>query len=198
MMKMPFPRRPESRFAVLAVIAIALASCGGSPIKENFYTLSGPQAPMPATSAAPVSLFVGPVTVPEAVDRLPMVLRTAANQVEISDAHRWAEPLKASIPRVLGETLMRELATPDVRFTRAGSSMDADFRVSVEVQRFDSSLDQGATVDALWTVTPRQGKPRSGRSTVSEPAASADPGGVAAAHSRALERVGRDIAAAIR
>ena len=198
MMKMPFPRRPESRFAVLAVIAIALASCGGSPIKENFYTLSGPQAPMPAASAAPVSLFVGPVTVPEAVDRLPMVLRTAANQVEISDAHRWAEPLKSSIPRVLGETLMRELATTDVRFTRAGSSLDADFRVAVEVQRFDSSLDQGATVDALWTVTPRQGKPRSGRSTVSEPAASADPGGVAAAHSRALERVGRDIAAAIK
>ena len=198
MMKMPFPRRPESRFAVLAVIAIALASCGGSPIKENFYTLSGPQAPMPAASAAPVSLFVGPVTVPEAVDRLPMVLRTAANQVEISDAHRWAEPLKASIPRVLGETLMRELATPDVRFTRAGSSMDADFRISVEVQRFDSSLEQGATVDALWTVTPREGKPRSGRSTVTEPAASPDPGGVAAAHSRALERVGRDIAAAIK
>ena len=198
MMKMSFPRRRESRLAVLAVIAIALAACGGSPVKESFYTLSGPQAPMPAAGAAPPSIFVGPVTVPEAVDRLPMVLRTTANQVEISDAHRWAEPLKASIPRVLGETLMRELATPDVRFTRAGSSLDADFRVAVEVQRFESSLAQGATVDALWTVTPRQGKARSGRSTVSEPAASADPGGVAAAHSRALERVGRDIAAAIR
>lgn len=175
----------------------ALAACA-SPIKENFYTLSGPRAPMPAAGAAPPSIFVGPVTVPEAVDRLPMVLRTAANQVEISDAHRWAEPLKAAIPRVLAETLMRELATPEVRFTRAGTSLDADFRVAVEVQRFESSLDQGATVDALWTVTPRQGKPRSGRSTVSEPAASSDPGGVAAAHSRALERVGRDIAAAIK
>jgi hypothetical protein len=176
----------------------ALAACAGSPIKENFYTLSGPQAPMPAAGAAPPSIFVGPVTVPEAVDRLPMVLRTTANQVEISDAHRWAEPLKASIPRVVAETLMRELATPDVRFTRAGSPLDADFHVALEVQRFESSLEQGATVDALWTVTPRRGKARSGRSTVSEPAASADPGGVAAAHSRALERVGRDIAAAMR
>lgn len=198
MMKMSFLRRRESRVAVLAVIAIALAACAGSPTKENFYTLSGPQAPMPAAGAAPPSVFVGPVTVPEAVDRLPMVLRTTANQVEISDAHRWAEPLKASIPRVLAETLMRELATPDVRFARTSSSLDADFRVAVDVQRFESSLDQGATVDALWTVTPRQGRPRSGRSTVSEPAASADPGGVAAAHSRALERVGRDIAAAMK
>jgi hypothetical protein len=197
MIKESLPRRRESRFAVLAVIAIALAACA-SPIQENFYTLSGPQAAMPAAGAAPPSVFVGPVTVPEAVDRLPMVLSTAANQVEISEAHRWAEPLKASIPRVIAETLMRELATPDVRFARAGSQLDAEFRVAVEVQRFESSLDQGATVDALWTVTPRRGKPRSGRSTVSEPAASADPGGIAAAHSRALERVGRDIAAAIK
>jgi uncharacterized protein len=196
MMKMSFPRRRES--SLIFAAAIALASCGGSPVKENFYTLSGPQAPMPAMGAAPPSLFVGPVTVPEAVDRLPMVLRTAANQVEISDAHRWAEPLKAAIPRVLAETLMREMATPNVRYTRAGSPLEADFRVAVEVQRFESSLQQGATVDALWTVTPRQGAPRSGRSTVSEPAASADPGGIAAAHSRALERVGREIAAAMK
>jgi uncharacterized lipoprotein YmbA len=196
-MRMSFPRKRESRL-LLAAAAMLLASCGGSPVKENFYTLSGPQAPMPAASASPASIFVGPVTVPESVDRLPMVLRTAANQVEISDAHRWAEPLKASIPRVLAETLMREMATPNVRYTRAGSPLDADFRVAVEVQRFESSLTQGATVDALWTVTPRQGKPRGGRSTVSEPAASADPGGVAAAHSRALERVGREIAAAMK
>ncbi|HET7731939.1 MAG TPA: PqiC family protein [Usitatibacter sp.] len=196
-MRMSFPRKRESRLLVAAA-AILLASCGGSPVKENFYTLSGPQAPMPAASANPRSIFVGPVTVPESVDRLPMVLRTAANQVEISDAHRWAEPLKASIPRVLAETLMREMATPNVRYTRAGSPLDADFRVAVEVQRFESSLTQGATVDALWTVTPRQGTPRSGRSTVSEPPASADPGGVAAAHSRALERVGREIAAAMK
>lgn len=193
-----FPRRREPNLLSLAAAAMLLAACSGSPVKENFYTLSGPQAPMPAASASARSIFVGPVTVPEAVDRLPMVLRTGANQVEISDAHRWAEPLKASIPRVLAETLMREMATPNVRYTRAGSPLDADFRVAVEVQRFESSLAQGATVDALWTVTPSQGTPRIGRSTVSEPAASADPGGVAAAHSRALARVGRDIAAAMR
>lgn len=188
----------HARTTLLAAGVLFLAACGGSPVKENFYTLAGPQAPMPAASAAPVSVFVGPVTVPESVDRLPMVLRTSANQVEISDAHRWAEPLKSAIPRVLAETLMRELATPDVRSTRAGASLDADFRVAVEVQRFDSSLEQGATVDALWSVIPRQGKARTGRSTVNEPATPRDPAGVAAAHSRALERVGREIAAAMK
>ena len=170
-----------------------LAACS-SPLKEYFYTLSGPQSPAPAGNAS-MSVFVGPVTVPEAVDRLAMVLRTSPNQVEISDSHLWAEPLKSAIPRALAETLMRELGTPNVRATRAGASGEMDYRVTVEVQRFDSSTQSGATLDALWSVT-GMGKSRTGRSTYTEPGS--DPAGLAAAHSRALEHLGRDIAAAIK
>ena len=180
----------------LAALAAALVLAGcGSPLKESFYTLSGPQTPAPFGTAASMSVFVGPVTVPEAVDRLSMVLRTSPNQVEISDAHLWAEPLKSAIPRALAETLMRELGTPNVRATRSGSGSDLDYRVTVEVQRFDSSTQAGATLDALWTVSGK-GKSRTGRSTYTEPGS--DPAGLAAAHSRALERLGRDIAAAIK
>lgn len=192
MMRMS-PRGPRPSVGVL-VVALLLASCA-SPLKESYYTLSGPQSPAPLGTAASTSVFVGPVTVPEAVDRLAMVLRTSPNQVEISDAHLWAEPLKSAIPRALAETLMRELGTPNVRATRTGGSSDVDYRVTVEVQRFDSSTQSGATLDALWSVAGK-GKARSGRSTYTEPAS--DPAGLAAAHSRALERLGRDIAAAIR
>lgn len=178
----------------VAACLIFLAACGAT-LKESFYTLSGPQAPVPAGSATSLSVFVGPVTVPEAVDRLSMVLRTAPNQVEISDSHLWAEPLKSAIPRALAETLMRELGTPNVRATRTGASGEMDYRVTIEVQRFESSTQAGATLDALWSVTGK-GKSRTGRSTYTEPGS--DPAGLAAAHSRALERLGRDIAAAIK
>ena len=171
------------------------AACSSNALRENYYTLSGPQSPAPAGTPASMSVFVGPVTVPEAVDRLAMVLRTSPNQVEISDAHLWAEPLKSAIPRALAETLMRELGTPNVRATRTGATLDVDYRVTVEVQRFDSSTQSGATLEALWSVTGK-GKSRTGRSTYTEPAS--DPAGLAAAHSRAIERLGRDIAAAIR
>jgi uncharacterized lipoprotein YmbA len=171
-----------------------LASCG-TVLKENYYTLAGPQTPAPVGTAASMSVFVGPVTVPEAVDRLAMVLRTSPNQVEISDLHLWAEPLKSAIPRALAETLMRELDTPNVRASRTGATPDVDYRVTVEVQRFESSTQSGATLDALWSVTGK-GKSRTGRSTFTEPGS--DPAGLAAGHSRALERLGRDIAAAIK
>ena len=180
------------------MLAIMLAACGGTPVRESFYTLSSAPGAGAQQSAGP-SIFIGPVSVPEAVDRNQMVLRTGANEVEISEQYRWAEPLKAAIPRVIGDTLSRELGTSRVLTSRAAAALPVDYRVAIEVQRFDSSLEQGATIDALWTITKVDGGTRrSGRTRVTEPAASKDPGALAAAHSRALDRVGRDIAAALR
>lgn len=187
-----------TRHAPLVLSLCLLGACGSAP-KENFFTLSGPQAPPPSADASSMSVYVGPVTVPEAVDRTAMVLRTGPNRVDIDDTNRWAEPLKSAIPRVIAETLMRELGTPRVMASRAGSSAAADYRVAIEIQRFDSSIGEGATIDALWTVTPAKGgAPRTGRTFAQEPAAGGDLQAVAAAHSRALARIARDIAAALK
>jgi uncharacterized protein len=183
------------RIAVV-FIALVLTACGGAP-KDNYYTLTAP--PAPASSAAnAVSIFVGPVLVPEGVDRAPMVIHVGPNQVDVRDDQRWAEPLKHAIPRVISENLMRELGTTRVSWSRLGAGQPVDFKVAIDVQRFDSSFDAGAAIDAAWVVTPAKGAVRSGRSTISEPSTSKDPAGVAAAHSRALERLAKEIAAGIK
>jgi hypothetical protein len=164
-----------------------------------FYVLSGPEGAAPADSPGAPSIYVGPVAVPESIDRSAMVLQNSANQVDLSDEHRWAEPLKSAIPRVVAENLMRLLGTPRVMASRVGPVSDVDYRVALEVQRFESSLSQGSTVEVLWTIGGKRVKaPITGRSSVHEPAASPTPDGVAAAHSRALARVAKDIAAAIK
>lgn len=177
--------------------ALLLAACGSTP-KESFYTLSTAPGPLPAGSPSSLSVYVGPVSVPDAVDRTPMVLRTGPTQVEIDDLHRWAEPLKTAIPRALAEMLMRALGTPRVLAGRQSSSTLVDFRVAVDVQRFDSSLSEGATLDAAWTVTPKQGTARTGRTFAREPLPSRDHAGIAAAHARALEKLAQDLAAAMK
>ena len=178
------------------LLGLMLAACGGAP-KDNYYTLTAPQAPSGA-AAGSVSVFVGPVLVPEGVDRAPMVIRMGPNQVDVRDDQRWAEPLKHAIPRVVSENLMRELGTTRVSWNRLGSTQPVDYRVSIDVQRFDSSFEQGAAIDAAWTITPAKGAARSGRSSIQEPAASKDPSGVAAAHSKALARLAGEIAAAMK
>ena len=181
-----------------AAFAIALAACGSPAPKERYFTLAAPGPGVaPASSQSP-SVFVGPVSVPDAVDRSQMVLRTGANQVDVSDDDRWAEPLRSAIPRVIAETLSRELGSSRILASRMTAGTPVDYRVAIEVQRFDSSLDEGATIDALWTISTPSGPSRNGRSTVHEPAASHDPAGIAAAHAKALARIAGDIAQAIR
>ena len=184
---------------ILAAVALALvAGCGTTP-RESFYMLEAPPAPAPAALTSTLSIYVGPVVVPEAVDRTPMVIRTSPNQVDVEDFHRWAEPLKTAIPRVLAEDLMRELGTPRVAASRAASLLPTDYRVAIEVQRFESSLAEGATLDALWTITSAKGSPpRTGRTLAHEAVDSPTHAAIAAAHSRALARLARDIATAIR
>ena len=188
------PRRP---WALGAALLLA-AGCGTTP-RESFYMLEAPPAPAPAALASTLSVYVGPVVVPEAVDRTPMVIRTSPNQVEVEDFHRWAEPLKTAIPRVVAEDLMRELGTPRVAAARVASLVPTDYRVAIEVQRFESSLTEGATVDALWTITSTKGAaPRTGRTLAHEAVDAPTHAAVAAAHSRALARVARDIAIAMK
>jgi hypothetical protein len=177
---------------VLAMLATACSL--GSGVKENYYVLSGPEGAAPADSTGALAIYVGPVS-----DRSAMVLQNSANQVDLSDEHRWAEPVKTAIPRVIAENLMRLANTPRVMASRSGPVTDADYRVALDVQRFESSLSQGATLEVLWTVTGKRAKtPVTGRSSVREPAHSPTPEGVAAAHSRALARVAADIAAALK
>lgn len=181
-----------------AALALALAACGSPAPREQYFTLAAPNPGTALPASDKPSVFVGPVSVPDAVDRAQMVLATGPHEVDISDDFRWAELLRNAIPRVVAETLGRELGTSRVLASRMAAGTPVDYRVAIEIRRFDSSLADGATIDALWTVTPGQGPARNGHSVVHEPSASHDPAGVAAAHGRALERIARDIAQAIK
>jgi uncharacterized lipoprotein YmbA len=177
--------------------AVLLAACGSAP-KLNYYTLDSTPPVAGTAPRAATSIYLGPVTVPDGVDRAEMVITVAPNQVELDEINRWAEPLKFAIPRVLADALSRELGTQDIMTSRQSSGLTFDYRIAVDVRHFDSSYSDGASLDVLWTLRPAKGEPRTGRSVVREAATSRDAQGVAAAHSRAFERVARDIAIAIR
>ena len=184
------------RPALLACVLIALSGCGASP-PVRFFTLSSeapPQAPV-ATDAA-FSISVGPVTVPEIVDRPHLVLRTSPTQVEVAEQARWAAPLKVEIPRVIAAELARLMPGASAATSAQRAVRPPDYRVLVDIQRFDSAPSAGATIEATWTVRGPDGTLVAGRSVAAEPAG----GGydeLVAAHSRALSIVSRDIAAAI-
>jgi uncharacterized lipoprotein YmbA len=77
--------------------------------------------------------------------------------------------------------------------------VDADYRAAIEVQRFESAPGEAAMLDAVWTVSRiKDGKSQTGRTTVREAASDKGYDALAAAHSRGLERLSREIADAVR
>ncbi len=78
-------------------------------------------------------------------------------------------------------------------------SADADYRAGVDVQSFQSAPGEAAILDAVWTVRrTKDGKAETGRTTAREAVQEKGYDALAAAHSRALARLSRDIADAVR
>ena len=177
-----------------ALVLVLLAGCA-SPA-ARFYTLSA--TPGPTAPAADLTVAVGPVTIPAVVDRPQFVLQAGPNEVRMDEFHRWAAPLANSIARVVAANLVQLLGTPRIVLTPPALGADTEYRVAIQVQRFESALGEAATLDAVWVVSRSTGsKSQTGRTTVRESAAEKDYDALAAAHSRALDRLSRDIAAAV-
>jgi uncharacterized lipoprotein YmbA len=176
----------------LVLLLLIVTACVGNPPRERFFTLEAPEPPIAAQTAPTVS--VGPVNVPDVVDRPQFVVRVGANQVSIAEQARWAEPLKSAIARVVAANLAGALSARVVS-TR---EVAPDYRVILDVQRFESAPGESVLIDSAWTIVPKSGERRSGRSVVHQKTTGKDYDALAAAHSTALASISKEIAAAIR
>ena len=186
--------------ATSSLLVAILVGCGGSP-DSRFYTLGGgaiPASDRNEKATAEYIIAVGPVSLPESVDRPQIVVRVGPNQVAIMEQHRWAAPLGSEISRVIAEDLAQLLGNRMVSSYEQNNARP-DIQVLVDLQRFDSTLGETVTIDALWSVRRSlNGQPKTGRSLVQEPAGGEGYDALVAAHSRALAKVSREIAEAIR
>ncbi|MGA2788528.1 MAG: PqiC family protein [Verrucomicrobiota bacterium] len=182
-------------FLITCVAAVA-AGCASSP--SRFYTLNS-VANGDGSPAPNYAVVVGPVSIPALVDRPQFVVQVATNRVQVDEFNRWAEPLNNNITRVVAGDLAALLGTPQVA-TAPLANFDPAYRVSIDIQRFESVRNKSVLVEAVWVVrrTTGGGATCSGRTVASEPVHGDGFDALAAAHSRALAKVSGDIAAVIR
>jgi len=185
------------RIAYLISFAFIAAAAGCSTNPARFYSLA-PTATADGTPATPATVMVGPVTIPASVDQPEFVVQVAPNRVEVDEFNRWVAPLGDAIARTVAADLVVLLGTPEVASAEL-ANFTPDYRVTIDVQRFESVQGQAATVEAVWTVRKTAGgESRSGRTVARAPAQGQGFDALAAAHSQALAKMSADIAAAIR
>lgn len=184
--------------AVWVAWALAsLVSACSTTAPSHFYTLSSIKE-----NAAPPSLLsvaVGPVSVPAVVDRPEFIVSTSDNQVRLDEFNRWASPLQDNLARVIAEDLSVLLGTPRVTLFPQTLSTDSDYRVAIEVQRFESTPGKSILLDAVWIVRrSADGRTETGRTRRAEPVTDTSYDALAAAHSRAVAEMCHAIADTVR
>jgi uncharacterized lipoprotein YmbA len=181
---------------LVALAAITVAACASAP-PSRFYTLSAPASPTHPTGRLQVA--VGPVSIPAVVDRPEIVVTVNDHEVWLDEFNRWASPLGEAIALAVVENLAATLDSARVSLLTAGVDAGAEYRVGIEVQRFETVRGSHALLDAVFVVRRVQdGKVVTGRTTAKEPVSVRDYDALAAAHSRAVARLGRDISVVIR
>jgi uncharacterized protein len=189
-------RRIPSALMLLGLV-FGIAACSSS--KVSFYKLSatnGCEEVKPVGS--PVGVNIGPVSLPEIVDRTQLVVQLKENQVDILEFHRWAEPLKSQIPRLMADNVGLLLGSGRVSSYPQSVGSDADIRVPVDIQRFEAEGEM-VKIDAFWTLRRGSGEVvKTGRSSVSEKIEGKGYDALVSAYSRALFTISIDIANALR
>jgi uncharacterized lipoprotein YmbA len=194
------------RFSFVVVFALLSGSHVGcsflqpQPDPTQFFVLTPLAVSSPGHATTNDLLVgIGPITVPEYLDRTNIVRRFAPNRVAISELEWWAEPLDTSLLRVLGDNLSVRLGTPAVLRYPWPLLMKPAYSVAINFSRFDILSTERVHLAARWVV--RGGQPRRAlltrESSIEKTPAGPSTGEAVTALSEALDDLSAEIASAI-
>jgi uncharacterized lipoprotein YmbA len=140
---------------LLVVLVLLQTACSlGAPSKPSrFYVLSAAGASSATTSGSTdvgLSVAVGPVTLPDVLNRPQIVTRADSNRIELAEFDRWGGDLNQDLTRVLTQNLIGQLNTGNVAtYPWQGSGRPA-YQVAVSFFHFDGELGKRAYLSGIW------------------------------------------------
>jgi hypothetical protein len=147
-----------------------------------------------------VIVRIGPVEIPDYLDRPQIVTRTAVNELSLGDFDLWGGSLRTDIERVLVENLSVLFAKDHISVVGWKSRYSTVGSVPVRLDRFDAVPGDTVVLRARWGIHGKDGKmlgvPRD--MMVTKPVKGFGYGNVVAAMSDALADLSQDMAVGIK
>lgn len=177
----------------VGIVPMLLLFAACSAQAPRFHSLMPPVASVRAAAGAALPAWqLLPVSIPAQVDQPQFVVRRADDTFAVLEQERWIAPLNDEIRAALGEHLTATLGTPG-SVPGAGRK---DWRVAVDVQRFDSTPGR-STLVAQWALLAGGDVPALRCRSVYEQSVAAGIPALAGGHRQALERLSASIAQAL-
>ena len=138
---------------MLFCITILSGCIGGSSPAVRFYVLSPITPVETTTSAKPLTVEISTVHLPQYLDRPHIVTRSGDNRLKILQGHQWGGNLRKDMVRTLAVNLSQLLDTPNISIAPHRSSTQADYRVSIEIIKFEKDTDKHVRLSAQWQIS---------------------------------------------
>ncbi len=191
-------------YAPVAVAILGLAVLTTGCLKprtdpSQFYVLA---ASADTARAAPADLIIGlgPITLPQYLQRPQMVTRTGEHQMTLSEVDRWAEDLEAGLARVMREDLQRVTGASQVLSYPWLASRTVHYAVEVDILRFEGNAAGAVQLWAAWRIRDMATREVvvAQESRITQQAAGATRSEIVSAQSQAIVALSREIAGALR
>ena len=130
-----------------------LTACASSP--THFYTLEAQSRSPVATSTSNAKkplIGIGPLSMPALLDRRGIVTRATNNSVQIAEFDQWAAPLKDNVIAVLSKNVATLQPDAIVRAYPWSVYGNVDYRVIIDISRFDTQLGKSVNLEASWAI----------------------------------------------
>ena len=180
----------------VAILAALCTACRSSP-DSSYYLLTANSAA--GSGRADLSLGVGPVTIPEFLQRSQIAYAMTGNTLEVSRWNLWSEPLDLGIARVLSINLARLNPSSTVVLFPWRIDATPRYGIRISVMELNRSGSNRATLDVEWSLIDLQTRAQLSNTHFNQSAdfAAFSYAALAAAYSDLLARLSEDISAGL-
>jgi uncharacterized lipoprotein YmbA len=151
---------------------------------DNNQTLKGDEGPM---------IGLGPIRLPEYLDRFQMVVAVSENKYKLIDGHRWAEKLDQNISLALFKTLPGQLGTDKMIRYPWPQRPGVDFQVKIDILELNIDQNGKSQLIAQWSIKSKDKTILNKRSTFTAQASTTDIDKMVQAQSECLTKLGQEI-----
>ncbi len=191
------------RFIIIVGSLLVSLNAGCSRTQPpTFYALASlsPETRASTLDLRGTTLAVGPVQLPEYVDRPQIVTQESQHRYELAEFDQWAEPIEDNFSRVLTDNLSTLLSPVQIAVIPWQSDLPATYRVQVDVTRFSGAVGAEAALRARWYIFGKEAQTAlvTRQSSFSEAVSGQEYEALVAALSRTVEALSHAITAEIK
>jgi len=139
------------RTLLVVLCVVLLASCAAQP-PTHYYDLTSQAMASENAISTDITLGIGPVTLPQLLDRPGIVSRHHSTGINVASYHVWAGELEPTFTRVLADSISTTLQHETIWASPWDNRFRPQYQLRLFVDRFSGELNGSVTLSLTWTL----------------------------------------------